>query len=762
MFQEYASRTYEKTDTSFNNSVPNYSRNINLQFRDRIRRVIQRSSEISEIIERIFGGHITAKGQIQLHEVVQSATETQKFYEETERTRQLEAAKSENDEKDLPPVFNKRLFATQGTVIITKEARRIMSKNADVPPEVNPALSKSELQTMRSVVDGLKLIHRGQDYVKDVISRCATLETYNAFSYVVRKPWEDSLSCYYLVHGAVEVTYDMGGTAQSSSRNVYQPNIIYSHGTGEYLGIVSAEGRDEDIAPPATIYTKELCEFIRIDRERFHRICEREQAVLYNEISNYLLHGQSVLSSVADDVKTKILHLMQKQEFPPNRTILEQDELSNHLYIVASGRCQCFRKVYIPESDKAVLFYLCSREKDESFGDECILDGVGSIYQVKTSTHVVVYRLHRTAMKIVNYDKLTKILEENRQEFTSDEELRDRGYKDTMWKNYKHNRVKEPLIEHGKLKYLCTKDETPVIERPPTPQEQKTENMFRFVLKGAQYTAYRPRSAHLHRLLRDRSSMSNRPQSASSHIMTTDQNESQHEESDSESDNGEQQNTMLMSKDMAQKLEELYEKHKDSKDMMMKMFDEDSELGQHIKKAWEKQEQGETEKEGFIKNGVLATMESDDIVRKAMAMADKHSYLQKRRNMKHEEEWDTVLHAENKQAKFLITANKMRISVLRKKLDDIEKQRNFNIQKRKDAKERTNALKCKENKKQLGGGKKDTPKNMFILDKLKNEKYLTKEEADSKGRLLRPSSAILTKAEEASYLRISDSGLGMK
>ena len=40
--------------------------------------------------------------------------------------------------------------------------------------------------------------------------------------------------------------------------------------------------------------------------------------------------------------------------------------------------------------------------------------------------------------------------------------------------------------------------------------------------------------------------------------------------------------------------------HKDSKEAMMKMIDESSELGQHIKKAWETQEQEETEKEGFM------------------------------------------------------------------------------------------------------------------------------------------------------------------
>ena len=243
--------------------------------------------------------------------MVKDATDYQNFHETMERNRENDG-EDERDERDFPPVFNKRLFVTQGAVIITKEARRIMACIAKCPSGKDPVLTKSELLTMRSVVDGLKLIHKGQDYIKNVLSRCVTLETYNAFQYVKKKHWEDILSCYYIVHGAVEVTYDMSGAGQSSSRNVYQPNIIYSHGTAEYLGIVSAEGRDEDIAPPATVYTKELCEFIRIDRDRFHRLIEVEETILKSEIRRYFKTGKSILSVLAEDVQVKILEMIQK------------------------------------------------------------------------------------------------------------------------------------------------------------------------------------------------------------------------------------------------------------------------------------------------------------------------------------------------------------------------------------------------------------------------------------------------------------------
>jgi len=242
-------------------------------------------------------------------ELANYVSDTQTFYEQTEGERQneTEKQKEEKQDKNVPPVFNKRLFVTSGNVVITKEARRIMLRNSRYRNDEDPVLSKSDLRAMKSVVEGLKLIHKDQGHIKDALSHCVTLETYEAFQYVVKKQWEDVLSCYYIVHGAVEVTYDMRETA---SRSVYQPNIIYSHGTGEYLGIVSSEDKTEDIVPPATVYTKELSEFLRIDREKFHRICERFTSVLLTEIRRYVFRKSTVLSKVPPDVKEKVQRLV--------------------------------------------------------------------------------------------------------------------------------------------------------------------------------------------------------------------------------------------------------------------------------------------------------------------------------------------------------------------------------------------------------------------------------------------------------------------
>ena len=66
-------------------------------------------------------------------------------------------------------------------------------------------MTKSELQIMRCVVDGLRLIHRGQDHVKDALSHVVTTESYSPYQYIVKRPYEAQLSCYYILHGAVQV-----------------------------------------------------------------------------------------------------------------------------------------------------------------------------------------------------------------------------------------------------------------------------------------------------------------------------------------------------------------------------------------------------------------------------------------------------------------------------------------------------------------------------------------------------------------------------
>ncbi|XP_062593062.1 uncharacterized protein LOC134254549 isoform X2 [Saccostrea cucullata] len=697
-------------------------------------------SLVSKAFHRIYVGSKTLKAAniSRMLTVVKDATDTKKFYETTERNRQYDGVEGK-DEKDLPPVFNKRLFVTQGAVIITKEARRIMTRNASCSPDEDPTLSKSEMLTMRSVVDGLKLIHKGQDYIKNVLSRCVTLETYNAFQYVKKKSWEDTLSCYYIVHGAVEVTYDMSAAGNSSSRNVYQPNIIYSHGTAEYLGIVSAEGRDEDIAPPATVYTKELCEFIRIDRDRFHRLIEIEESLLMNEIKQYYKSGSSILSILSEDVQARILPMIQKHEYPPNKTLIEQGEETEYLYVMVSGRVQCYREVYIPEADRNIVFYICCREKDDYFGEEGVLDHDGSYCRITTTSHTICYRFHRTALKVVNFEKLERILQENRHDFVDEDELRDRGYKNHIWNNYKHNKVKESLKEKGKLKYMCKMREHPVADRPPSEEEQMTENMYGFVLKGSSFDPPKVRTLSCH-------SMS-RPHTAP-HVLINGKSsgavgDDSESDSDSESSDEETKNRQLMTSELAKTLDQLCTKEEKiiflkhikknlDADNIMNILDDNSEIGRHLKKAWETQEVEQPEKDSFMKNGILAIMGSDDIVRKAMAMAEKEvSHQRRRRSTKNEEEWNTVVHAENNQAKFLIAANKLRINILRKNLAAIEKERKLNVQKRVRINRKPYVTSIKENVQDTKAEPlKDSPKKKFFPDSLNGPSRILQEDVE--------------------------------
>ena len=85
-------------------------------------------------------------------------------------------------------------------------ARRLMARNGRIRPGQDFQLfTKSELHIMRSVVDGLRLIHRGQDYVKDALSHVITMESYSPYQYIVKRPHEAQLSCYYILHGGVQV-----------------------------------------------------------------------------------------------------------------------------------------------------------------------------------------------------------------------------------------------------------------------------------------------------------------------------------------------------------------------------------------------------------------------------------------------------------------------------------------------------------------------------------------------------------------------------
>ncbi|KAL4221673.1 hypothetical protein ACF0H5_019930 [Mactra antiquata] len=620
--------------------------------------------------------------------LVKAAKEAKEFKEESEQKRSLDKARNTNEtdeKKDVAPVFNKRLFASQGAVIITREARRLMNINAsgNESCDLNSGLSKSELQCLRCVVDGLKLIHKGHDFVKDVLSKVVSYETYKPFEYVPTKSWEENLACYYILNGAVEVTYDL---RSAESRNVYQANIIYSHGTGEYLGLVSPEGPTEDLTPPATIYTKEFTQFIRVDRQRFHQLM-RKATTLIDQRKRNFISNHSFLAKVSEDVREKILHKLTIQEYPANRSILTQGDVSEYLYIVMKGRCQTYREVYIPEAEKHVLFYLTSRDPDDFFGEECVLEYKPSECTIVTATASVIMKLHRTALKMVQRDKLSRFIDEQRHENPSDDNLRDRGYRNSMWNKYKHTQIKGSLTEGGKLEYLSRPQSAMVRERPPEESDIYMENIRRFMLKGSMFQPLRAQSANDTGCDRNKGQQ-RRPFTALPGGLSTDNNSKIQPKNLEEKENvpgssiddvdgAPEQQSSLMTLEKAKEMEQNIAKHRrrsvkamESKENLMKVLDE-PDMTLLMKQAWKAE--GTQETQNFMKNGVLVTMASEDIVRKAKALAD--SYVDKGKHTENEEEWDTILHAENKQAKMLISANKLRIKDIKRRLGELQKQR---------------------------------------------------------------------------------------
>ncbi|XP_060578079.1 uncharacterized protein LOC132735176 isoform X3 [Ruditapes philippinarum] len=637
-----------------------------------------------------------------MFDVVRAAKDAKNFEEDSNYYHQVEQSikepEKDEEKKDAAPVFNKRLFASQGAVIITQEARRLMAINAAANEkcDLDSLLTKTEVQCLRCVVDGLKLIHKGQDFVKDVLSKVVSYEIYKAFEYVSIKDWEDHLACYYILNGAVEVTYDLRST---ESRNVFQANIIYSHGTGEYLGLVSAEGPTEDLAPPATIYTKELTQFIRVDRQRFHKLMKKATKLIDKRKRDYI-SSHSFLARTSDDVKEKILHKLAIQEYPANRVLLSQGEVTEYLFIIMSGRCQTYREVHIPEADKEALFYLTSRDPDDFFGEECVLDNAPSLCTVVTASATTVIKLHRSALKMVNRDKLSRFIDELRHDIPGDENLRDRGYRDSMWNKYKHTQIKGSLKEGGKLQYLSRPNSAMVRERPLEDSELYIENMRRFVMKGSQFEPMRAQSANTsltgshHKAHRHKK----RPHTAFANLViealessSESENEKENESHEEDSSHvNERGQSTLMTVEKAKEMEQhitksdrrgihLSHKAMESKEGLMKLLDEPGEINLHQRHAWKAE--GSQDTQNFMKNGVLVTMTSEDIVRKAKALADTYVDKWKQGSNENEEDWDTILHAENKQAKMLITANRIRIKDLKRRLADLQKRREKERQK---------------------------------------------------------------------------------
>ena len=68
---------------------------------------------------------------------------------------------------------------------------------------------------------------------------------------------------------------------------------------------------------------------------------------------------------------------------------------------------------------------------------------------------------------MVNRESLAKYIESSRHDIPDDEELRNRGYRTSIWNRFKHGEIKNSLMDAGKLCHLAKEESDFVFERPP-------------------------------------------------------------------------------------------------------------------------------------------------------------------------------------------------------------------------------------------------------------------------------------------------------
>ena len=212
--------------------------------------------------------------------------------------------------RKLPPVFNKRLFKAQAGIVLTDKILGILQR------PLTERRSTEELHTIKPVVSALKEIHKGLQFIKEALCHVVTYEKVDADEEISKKWGEKCLSCYYILNGSVEANYAINngvfGHGQRALEKSKDCEITYTHVAGEYLGLVSGEGQEFDYPPPDNIRTIEVSEFLRVDREQFHRAVKRVQNRFVQEIEDFI-EEVAALKSLPPEEKHKLVALMARQ-----------------------------------------------------------------------------------------------------------------------------------------------------------------------------------------------------------------------------------------------------------------------------------------------------------------------------------------------------------------------------------------------------------------------------------------------------------------
>lgn len=214
----------------------------------------------------------------------------------------------------LPPVFNKRLFKAQAGIVLTDKILNILQRSSTARRR-----TADELHAIKPVVSALKDIHKGLQFIKEALCHVVTYQKVEADVEICKKRGESCLSCYYILSGSVEAKYAINnGVAASVSEaramdeKSNDCEINYTHVAGEYLGLVSGDGREFDYPPPDNIRAMEVSEFLRVDREQFHSAVKRVQNRYVQEIEMFI-EEVTALKALPREEKNKLVGLMARQ-----------------------------------------------------------------------------------------------------------------------------------------------------------------------------------------------------------------------------------------------------------------------------------------------------------------------------------------------------------------------------------------------------------------------------------------------------------------
>jgi DNA-dependent RNA polymerase auxiliary subunit epsilon len=203
------------------------------------------------------------------------------------------------------PIFNKRLYKAHAGITISKQASDILSRT--------PSQSRSEidLRAIRSVVAGLREIHKNLEFVKTALGHAVTYEKHDSDVRVEAKRNETQMSCYYILSGSVEVFYTVRNS-RTPFRESEERTISYANVAGDYVGLLSADGPNFDLPPPESMNTMGNCEFLRIDRAVFHEKIQEAQKLFQDEIVRFL-DGNALFGKITEEDRLKLVSQMVKQ-----------------------------------------------------------------------------------------------------------------------------------------------------------------------------------------------------------------------------------------------------------------------------------------------------------------------------------------------------------------------------------------------------------------------------------------------------------------